>query len=106
MLTTEVLNEMCDDGSIPRHELELQLDGIYFLMRNLDVEEGLTNNTRVRLIEINTWHVRVQTLDSNPRCFTIPRIRFPFRHSQFNNYSSFEITRYYLILIYSICFTL
>jgi hypothetical protein len=48
-------------------------------MRNLCVDDGITNNTRVLILEINRYRVRCQTLGDNSRSVSLPRIRFNFR---------------------------
>ena len=46
-------------------------------MRNLHKKEGLTNNTRVRILNIRKYTIRVCTINTNnPKYFEIPRIRF------------------------------
>ena len=52
---------------------------ICIIMRNLCVDDGITNNTRVLILEINRYRVRCQTLGDNSRSVSLPRIRFNFR---------------------------
>jgi hypothetical protein len=80
MLTTAVLNEM-NHSTVPPHILELKVNDICLVTRNLSKRYGLANNTRVRILEISPQKtvIRVQTLTSQPKSATIPRIRFKFR---------------------------
>ncbi len=52
---------------------------ICIIMRNLCVDDGITNNTRVLILEINRYRVRCQTLGDNSRSVSLPRIKFNFR---------------------------
>jgi len=46
-------------------------------MRNLNKKEGLTTNTRVKILNILPYLIRVCTLHpDNPKYFNIPRIKF------------------------------
>ena len=46
-------------------------------MRNLLKKEGLTNNTRVKIVSINQYTIKVHTIDTKtPKFFVIPRIIF------------------------------
>ena len=78
MLTDDVLNKYNKNG-IPPHVLNLKINDTCIILRNLNKKEGLTNNTRVRVIFISTKCVRVQTLGDHKKTFSIPRIRFKFR---------------------------
>jgi len=78
MLTDDVLNNYNKNG-VPPHVLNLKVNDTCIVLRNLNKKEGLTNNTRVRIIAITTKCIRVQTLQENKKNFSIPRIRFKFR---------------------------
>jgi len=78
MLTNDVLNNYNKNG-VPPHVLNLKINDTCIVLRNLNKKEGLTNNTRVRVLHITTKCIRVQTLGDNKRTFSIPRIRFKFR---------------------------
>ena len=78
MLTEDVLNNFNNNG-VPPHLLQLKVNDICIVLRNLNKKEGLTNNTRVRILNITSKCIRIQTLSSNKRSFSIPRIRFKFR---------------------------
>jgi hypothetical protein len=75
---------------VPPHELTLKENDICLLTRNLQRRTGLTTNARVRILQINTNYIRVQTLTSPPKHALIPRIRFKFR---LNNLCGYEVTR-------------
>jgi len=78
MLTDDVLNNYNKNG-VPPHILKLKVNDTCIVLRNLNKKEGLTNNTRVRLLQISTKCIRVQTLGEIKKSFSIPRIRFKFR---------------------------
>ena len=48
-------------------------------MRNLNVNDGVTNNTRVRILKITTKYISCQTIGDHPIPIVLPRIRFNFR---------------------------
>jgi hypothetical protein len=48
-------------------------------MRNLSVADGITNNTRVQILQLTANRIRCQTLGDNPVSIVLPRIRFNFR---------------------------
>ena len=78
MLTDDVLNNYNKNG-VPPHVLRLKVNDTCIVLRNLNKKEGLTNNTKVRVIAITTKCIRIQTLAENRKAFSIPRIRFKFR---------------------------
>ena len=45
-------------------------------MRTLNRKEKLANNTRVRILEIRRFSIKVETVCEFPKEFIIPRIRF------------------------------
>jgi hypothetical protein len=89
MLTTDVLNHYNSNG-VPPHELNLKKGDICLVMRNLSKRHGLVTNKRVRILELGSNSIKVQTLDDTPKVATIPRIRFKFRISKGD---SFEMMR-------------
>jgi len=78
MLTDDVLNSYNKNG-VPPHTLNLKVNDTCIILRNLNKKEGLTNNTRVRIVKITSKCIRVQTITDNNKTFSIPRIRFKFR---------------------------
>jgi len=78
MLTDDVLNNFNNNG-VPPHILTLKVNDTCIVLRNLNKKEGLTNNTRVRIIAVTSKCIRVQTLGEKKRSFSVPRIRFKFR---------------------------
>jgi len=78
MLTNDVLNNYNKNG-VPPHVLTLKVNDTCIVLRNLNKKEGLTNNTRVRILHITTKCIRVQTTGVTRKTFSIPRIRFKFR---------------------------
>jgi ATP-dependent DNA helicase PIF1 len=89
MLTTTVLNNL-NATSVPPHILHLKEGDICILQRNLDIENGLTNNTRLRILKLMDNVVKVQTMEDNPVVHFIPKLRFTFR---IRYGASFEICR-------------
>ena len=77
MLTDDVLNNFNKNG-VPPHILNLKINDTCIVLRNLNKREGLTNNTRVRVIAITPKCVRVQTIGINKKLFSVSRIRFKF----------------------------
>lgn len=91
-LATEVLNSFQAAG-LPAHSLRLKVNSTIILMRNLNVQQGLCNGTRMRVIEIGHHVVRctIVTGDLAGEEVYVPRItlneqeKFPvaFRRHQF-----------------------
>jgi len=78
MLTEDVLHNFNNAGC-PPHVLQLKVNDICILLRNLDKAAGLTNNRRVQVLEITGCVIKVQTLGEHQSIHYIPRIRFKFR---------------------------
>jgi len=78
MLSDDVLNNYNKNG-VPPHILKLKINDTCIVLRNLNKKEGLTNNTRVRILHVTRKCIRVQTLGEGSKTFSIPRIRFKFR---------------------------
>lgn len=89
MLTTAVLND-CNNNGVPPHLLHLKKGDICLVLRNLSKRHGLVTNKRVRILELMSNSIKVQTLDAIPKVAIIPRIRFKFRLSVGD---SFEMMR-------------
>jgi hypothetical protein len=76
MINEDVLNRYHKTG-VPKHNLKLKVGDICFIMRNLLKKDGLTNNTRVKIISIQQYSIKVCTIDTLiPKYFIIPRITF------------------------------
>ena len=75
ILSLDVLNRF-QDPKCPPHELRLAVGDICYLYRTLSKKDGLVTNARVRILQIKTYSIRVQTIGAHPRSFFIPRIRF------------------------------
>jgi ATP-dependent DNA helicase PIF1 len=78
MLTPAVLERFNKNG-FPPHFLSLKVGDVCLILRNMSQRFGLATNTRVRILQINTYSIRVQTFESTPRQVTIPRITFYFK---------------------------
>ena len=102
MLSDDILNNFNNNG-VPPHLLYLKVNDICIVLRNLNKKEGLTNNTRVRILNITSKCVRVQTMGCSRKSFSIPRIRFKFR-LPFGR--SFELLRTQFPLRLAYCMTI
>ena len=60
-LPIEHLNRQ-NPSELPPHELLLKKDCIVMLIRNLDVDEGLCNGTRLRIKEIHPHMLKCEIL--------------------------------------------
>ena len=58
MLTKDILNNF-NNVSVPPHELQLKVNDICILTRNIAKKEGLTNNARVKIIQIQQYCITV-----------------------------------------------
>jgi hypothetical protein len=76
-------------NKLPPHVLHLKENDICILQRNLDIENGLTNNTRLRIIKLKDNVIKVQS-QLSPKVHYVPRLRFTFR---IRYGASFEICR-------------
>jgi hypothetical protein len=72
---TELLHTI-DPNGIPKHELKLKKNAIVMLMRNLDIESGLCNGTRFRILEMrpNMIYCKIISGDKSGQDVFIPRI--------------------------------
>ena len=76
MISESVLERFQRPG-VPNHRLVLKKDDICMVMRNLNKREGIAKNTRVKIVHISLYIIRVCTLHpTNPKYYNIPRIRF------------------------------
>jgi hypothetical protein len=76
MISESVLERFQRPG-VPNHRLVLKKDDICMVMRNLNKREGIAKNTRVKIVHISQFIIRVCTLHpTNPKYYNIPRIRF------------------------------
>jgi ATP-dependent DNA helicase PIF1 len=78
MISDAVL-EKYNSSDVPPHSLRLKVDDVCLIMRNLNVHDGVTNNTRVRILKITTKFIACQTISDHPIRVLLPRIRFNFR---------------------------
>jgi len=58
MLTEDILHQF-NNNSVPPHELQLKCGDTCIITRNIAKKEGLTNNTRVKVIRIQQYIVTV-----------------------------------------------
>ena len=90
MLTDDFLDTL-EDNQVPPHRLFLKENDIVFIMRNIDIENGITNNTRAKVIKIHPYRIIIELLGVNQgKRYVLPRIRFVFASRKGK---SFEILR-------------
>ncbi|KAI5986323.1 hypothetical protein EDD15DRAFT_2144522, partial [Pisolithus albus] len=51
---------MLRPSGIPPHQLDLKVDAVCSLQRNLSIEKGLVHNARVRIAAVHRHFVEVQ----------------------------------------------
>jgi hypothetical protein len=78
MLSEAALNYISKVG-IPPHILCIKKNDIMFIQRNLNINDGICNNSRVQILNIHNNIVVARLLDGTKRIITIPRVRFIFR---------------------------
>ena len=66
-------------NGVPDHLLTLKVGDLCFLMRTLNRKEKLSNNQRVRIVQIHRYSITVETVSDHPRQFQIPRIKFQIK---------------------------
>lgn len=77
MLSEEILNEATSKEA-PPHSLKLAVNDICYLLYSLSRKDRLAKNTRVRILALGQYSIRVQTCGDRPTSHWIPRIRFKF----------------------------
>ena len=73
-ITTEFFNQI-NFPNVPPHELKLKVGMECYIVRNLSPEEGILNNTQVKVIHITKNLLQLRHLE-NGKIFFIPRITF------------------------------
>lgn len=63
--------------NIPPHTLDLKVNAICAIQRNLAVEKGLVRNARVQITALHHRFVEIRRIDSH-EVHCIPRINFDF----------------------------
>ena len=89
MLNVAGLNQF-DKAGIPPHKLQLKVGDICFIVRNLNVDEGIANSSRCQIITITARILTVKLLNGNNEIICLPKIRFNFK---VNRGHSFEMVR-------------
>jgi len=103
MISESVLERFQKSG-VPNHRLFLKENDICLVMRNLNKKEGLTTNTRVKILSILPYVIRVCTLHSDyPKFFNIPRIKFTVTLS-FGRSIAMQRTQFPLRLAYGMTY--
>jgi len=74
-VTTEFLNTLSPNG-LPLHKLELKVGSIVMLLRNLNVENGLCNGTRLVILNLKEYVIRAKVISGNQKgkIVMLPRI--------------------------------
>jgi len=106
IIPTEFMKTLTPTG-MPPHILNLKVGGVYMLLRNMNVKEGLCNGSRFHILEIHRHNILCQLIpsgpgdhDEEPLIFLLPRItsstpdKYPFSFSrhQFPIRPSFAVT--------------
>ena len=107
MLPPEILYELHPPG-LPPHDLHLKVGGVYMLLRNMNIKEGLCNGSRFVLLDCSSPFVlKCQLIpagpvsdDDEPKIFFLPRINmtpsdqypFLFTRLQFPCLPAFAMT--------------
>ena len=104
MIPPELLHTLTPPG-MPPHDLHLKVDGVYMLLRNMDIKQGLCNGTRFVVRDCSSPYVLKCELiphDSaqEPKIFFLPRIEttpteqypFMFKRKQFPCLPAFAMT--------------
>ena len=74
-----MISDVYNSNDVPPHTLKLKVGDICLIMRNLNVNEGFTNNTRIVILKLTRQYITCQTLGPDPEAVILPRIRFNFR---------------------------
>ncbi|TKR60775.1 hypothetical protein L596_027970 [Steinernema carpocapsae] len=77
MIPTEFLNSVTH-SSLPPHELMLKKNCVVMLLRNLNLNQGLANGTRLRVLDMRP-RVLILTTDDGVLPFKMARHQFPVR---------------------------
>lgn len=75
MLPTEFLNSLTPNG-LPPHKLQLKIGAIVILLRNLNLNEGLCNGTRLSIKKLMQYTIQAEILSgkNKGKLVLIPRI--------------------------------
>ncbi|XP_043482109.1 uncharacterized protein LOC122511114 [Leptopilina heterotoma] len=75
LVPTEVLNTLTPNG-LPPHKLNLKIGAIVILLRNVNLEKGLCNGTRLRIIKLENYTIYAEILTGNYKneIVILPRI--------------------------------
>ena len=76
-MLSEKVRDSFDHSGDPPHNLNLKVNDICIVLRNLNT--GLTNNSRVIVLNISRFVFKVQALNQSSSLHLIPRIHFKFR---------------------------
>ena len=80
LLRSTLSEKVCDSfahSGDPPHNLNLKVNDICIVLRNLNT--GLTNNSRVIVLNISRFVIKEQALNQSSSIHLIPRIHFKFR---------------------------
>ena len=102
ILPTEFLNSLTPNG-LPLHKLKLKVNAIVILLRNLNLNEGLCNGTRLSVKKLLKYSIEAQILSGKnigklvliPRmCLSPSKEEIPFnmRRKQFQIRLGFAMT--------------
>uniref|UniRef100_A0A915EJ78 ATP-dependent DNA helicase n=1 Tax=Ditylenchus dipsaci TaxID=166011 RepID=A0A915EJ78_9BILA len=75
-----------DPAQMPPHRLELRVGAIVMLLRNVNVQLGMCNGTRMIITELHSNVIRCRIINESSRMFNqvvnLPRFKFEFDGSR------------------------
>src|SRR4051812_31562591 len=69
-------------AQLPPHRLELRIGAVVMLLRNVNVQQGLCNGTRMVITELHVHSIRCRIMSESSRMFNreIDLVRFKFEY--------------------------
>ena len=75
LLPEEFLHTLTPPG-MPSHKLNLKVGAVYMLLRNMNVEEGCCNGTRVVILDIQHHYLHCEIIPNDPLPDGVPPYQF------------------------------
>lgn len=75
IIPTEFLNTLTPNG-LPPHKLILKIGAIVILLRNMNLERGLCNGTRLKIVKMENYSIHAKVVSGNNKneIVILPRI--------------------------------
>ncbi len=77
-ISTDVINTISQTG-IPDHKINIKLNAMCILIRNLNFHDGLVNGTKVIVTKVHKFLIEVALPGCQSKTFLIPRVSFKFQ---------------------------